>query len=521
MRQTVLLILSLLLGACTNTPSTPTLGNPSGPQQPAPDAFDLVFTPASLSLTNREKATVTYELQWHSYRGRLSYAPQAVIPSHPNFKVTWQYDTKSIQIDATGAPAGEYKIGVIVSTEDKSRSVTCTLKVTVTQDPRVPAIQAIASQRLQPGGQVTVPIRIEPPANGTPIQSVRVSSPDSTLVVASLLNNAVVLQASATAPQQGLIPVTLEVVAGNETASRRIPVQIGDLIDREFERFNALRAQGNMAPVTFDAEASMNCWMHGRYRAMNNSRGHNENPNLPYASPEGLACASNSNLSTNYQRPDTLGTVTPFSDRLFSVPFHAVGMLRPGQQTVGIGAFAVLPTGSSTYATMAGGITSQGRAAGVPGPLLFPGNGATTDLSRYPGGEWPNPLTACPGLDARQVGLPIIAATLQAGDTTATEASLTVNGQSVPICAYGSTQYVNTTDAPGDYVGGPVSAQDIGRSILRSSGAVFLIPAQPLVPNTTYQASVKINGQPIQWSFKTASSMRAQTLQPLGKPLFE
>ncbi|WP_158679964.1 hypothetical protein [Deinococcus sp. NW-56] len=138
-------------------------------------------------------------------------------------------------------------------------------------------------------------------------------------------------------------------------------------------------------------------------------------------------------------------------------------------------------------------------------------------LGRYNGGEWPDPLTACPEFQSGSTGLPLIVATFSAVETTATEASLTVDGQAVPVCAYGSTQYVNTKDAPGNYVGGYRSAQDIGRSLLKSSGAVFVIPKQPLEPGRTYQASVKVNGQSIAWSFKTATILTAQSLGGVGE----
>ncbi|WP_291432636.1 hypothetical protein, partial [Deinococcus sp.] len=65
-------------------------------------------------------------------------------------------------------------------------------------------------------------------------------------------------------------------------------------------------------------------------------------------------------------------------------------------------------------------------------------------------------------------------------DTTATLPSVQVGGKAVAVCAYGSTQYVNTTDPNGNYTSGPVSAQERGRSTLKGQEAVIVIPRTPL-----------------------------------------
>ncbi|GAA4012218.1 CAP domain-containing protein [Deinococcus rubellus] len=375
----------------------------------------------------------------------------------------------------------------------------------------LPKIAPVNRVRLLPGQQVILPLTITPPDSGTPLAPTVVSSPAPELLSATLVGNELTLQASATALPQGLIPVTVTVSAGEKSAILRIPVEIGDLIEREYDRFNALRAQASLPAVTFDTGASMNCWMHGRYMMVNEIIGHNQNPALPFASPEGLACAKSSNVAWNEVPLSKLSVLTPSTSTLFTAPFHALGMLRPTQQTVGIGVFTV-PSSYPNYARLGSGITSSG--GGIPSVqrMTFPGDKATTDMGRYNGGEWPDPLTACPDLDPQKAGLPLIAATFISGATTATEATLTSAGQDIPVCAYGSMQYVNTKDKPGDYVGGLINAQDMGRNILQSSGAVFVIPKQPLEGGKTYQASVKINGQLVQWSFMTAVTFQEQSL---------
>lgn len=380
-------------------------------------------------------------------------------------------------------------------------------------------VAAVPAQRLAPGAALTVPLSITRP-EGVDDVRVSVQSPDGDLLAVSPQGAAgVSIRAATGALPQGLVPVTVTVEGGGQTASTRIGVEIGTRIAAEFARFNAVRAQAGLGAVAFDEDASMNCWLHGRYSVVNGVYGHTEDAALPLATPQGLSCAATSNLSWSVLRASELAGSTSATDTLFSVPFHAVGMLHSAQARVGIGSFArrspdVGGPNDGGYVQTGSGITSiRPDGAGAGQPVTFPGNGRETDMGQYPGGEWPNPLTPCAGFDPRRTGLPLVASSRVHGDTTATDATLTLEGGgALEVCAFGSTQYVNTTDSPGTYVGGPRSAQDIGRSILRGYGAVFVIPRSPLVAGQTYHVSVTVNGTPLKWSFRTAATLRAQAL---------
>ncbi|TSA81428.1 CAP domain-containing protein [Deinococcus detaillensis] len=513
--------LLLLLSAC-NSPGTPTSpkSEAAQPQQPNPDTrppFDVTLTPEHLTLSNKQQGKVAFTLVWNSYKGMLWHVLQqsaaaALLKAeiHKDAVGTW------ISVDATDVLPGEYTLGLKVNDQDNVHSIIRTVRVTVAQDASLPSIAPINRVRLSPGQQVILPLTITPPANGTPLAPIIVSSPAPELLSATLVGSELTIRASAAALPQGLIPITVKVSAGAEAVSLRIPVEIGDLIEREYDRFNELRAQANLPAVTFDTGASMNCWMHGRYMMVNEIIGHNQNPALPFASLEGLACATSSNVAWSEVPLSKLSVLTPSTSTLFTAPFHALGMLQPTQQTVGIGVFTVASS-YPNYARLGSAITSLGGEKPLAQQMTFPGDKATTDMSSYNGGEWPDPLTACPDLDPQKTGLPLIAATFISGATTATEATLASAGQDIPVCAYGSTQYANTKDKPGDYVGGPIGAQEMGRSILQRSGAVFMIPKRPLEGGKTYQASVKINGQLMQWSFMTAAALREQSLPDITR----
>jgi hypothetical protein len=139
--------------------------------------------------------------------------------------------------------------------------------------------------------------------------------------------------------------------------------------------------------------------------------------------------------------------------------------------------------------------------------VTFPAAQATTDLAAYSGGEWPDPLAPCPGYVSWDTGLPLVVETNQPGDTAAADARLQVDGQDVPVCAYGSTQYVKADDP---------ATQNYARNLLRGYGAVFVIPRTKLQAGKTYDAQVSVNGRLVAWQFRTAAALRPATLQDAG-----
>lgn len=365
---------------------------------------------------------------------------------------------------------------------------------------------------LQPGGTLSVPVKVS--NVGSDAVQWTVDAPALSTLTGRMDGDRLTITAGPDVLPQGPIPVTLSAKIGDKVISIRMGVQIGGKVDMLLNRFNAVRSIAGLSPVALQVNGSMDCWLHGRYRAENNSRFHTEDPALPYATPGGADCAGKSNLSTNYTSATGTASTTELVDVLFTVPFHAVGMLNPGQQSVGIGLYTqVLPAGQ-TSVRQAGGIRSYGSQSEQP--VTFPGEGQTTVLLKYAGGEWPNPLTSCPGFNPAHTGLPLIVRSGVSGETTATEAQLTVDGTNVEVCAFGSTQYVNTVDAPGSYPDGIKPAQDVARSILRGYGAVVVIPKEPLTAGKTYQARVVINGQSKSWSFKTAAPSGMQPLRANG-----
>ncbi len=322
---------------------------------------------------------------------------------------------------------------------------------------------------------------------------------------------------------------------------------------------NRYRASVGLGDVVENPDATAGASAHSRYLVTNAEISHDEDRHKPAYSDMGRRAGLTGNVSagsgsTVTQRQAVEGWLT--------VPFHGVGMLAPHATAFGFGQFqtkqnnwaATLSmfweafddpsTGDASqraqqlvddllktetwieskgYSYNCNGgecvlvsdsrvfVTDQGRLVEKPGadpvaaergelgydtPVLFPGNGSGVPLSRYGGSEYPNPLTSCPGY-REPAGLPIYI--LRGKPTELSEASVIDDqGVSQQLCVLSASTYRNAQDS---------TAQQLGRSVLDSYGAVVLIPRSPLQYGHGYNVSARTtDGQAFKWSFRVTST---------------
>jgi uncharacterized protein YkwD len=259
---------------------------------------------------------------------------------------------------------------------------------------------------------------------------------------------------------------------------------------------NTYRALANLPNVTENPTWSDGDWKHSRYMVKNDYIGHTEDPGNPWYTPEGLAAAQNGNtfVSSSATSPDTYAI-----DFWMSGPFHAVGILDPALQQAGYGSYREADGGWQMGATLD---VIRGLGAMPPSvsfPVEYPGDGKTIGLLSYLGGEWPDPLTACPGYSTPS-GLPIILQ-IGPGNLTPNVTAHSFMQGTTPLehCVFDETTYTNPDS----------STQSVGRNILNSRDAIVLIPRAPLTPGATYTVSITTNGQTYTWSFVASSTAHA------------
>jgi uncharacterized protein YkwD len=243
---------------------------------------------------------------------------------------------------------------------------------------------------------------------------------------------------------------------------------------------NAYRAQSGLAPVVEETSWSTggrnhSCWM------LLNGIAHDEQPGTNGYTTNGDTAGNSGNVAVS---SDAGATVRSHVDLWMTGPFHAIGVLRPSLRRAGFGMCASPPNPTDTQwrsAATLDVVRGIDNAAPKPtSPVVFPGDGSTTSLTRFIA-ESPDPRTFC-GWGGRTVGLPLIA--LMPSALSGAVATLTGPSGPVPTCVLTRT---NTSG--------------IASSLLGGDNAVVVIPAAPLSPGTYTVATLTDNGQGANWSF--------------------
>lgn len=261
---------------------------------------------------------------------------------------------------------------------------------------------------------------------------------------------------------------------------------------------NYYRALARLPQVTENSAWSAGDRSHAKYIVKNDVLGHDEDAGNPWYTPEGLAAAQSSNLSAS---SDSGATDEWAINSWMQAPFHAVGILDPRLKQVGYGSYREVDGGFQ----MAAGLDVIRGLDNPPDPVIFPvkwpGEGMTVPL-RLHDGEYPDPLTSCPGYQAPS-GLPVILQ-LGPGDLTPLVTAHALMRGSTPIehCVFDETNYANSDGA----------GRSLGRAILDSRDAIVLIPRAPLTAGATYTASITANAQTYTWSFTVSPSALERNL---------
>jgi hypothetical protein len=226
---------------------------------------------------------------------------------------------------------------------------------------------------------------------------------------------------------------------------------------------------------------------HAIYMVKNTVIQHDEDPNNPWYTPEGRTAAQQSDLGVT---SDIHVTDVQAIDGWLLSPFHGLAIMDPHLTQVGYGSFR--EAGHAFQMGVALNIIAGLDYSQHPSyPVFWPGDQATIPFRQYTGGEYPNPLSSCPGYSVPS-GM-ILMLQIGSGYTTPAVSAYSLNedGQTQTVCEYDQTNYINSDS----------SAQALGRSVMAARNAIFLIPRAPLIAGKTYNASVTSNGRVYIWIF--------------------
>jgi hypothetical protein len=255
---------------------------------------------------------------------------------------------------------------------------------------------------------------------------------------------------------------------------------------------NFYRAMAALPALTAHADEaawSDGGFKHSRYMVENNVITHDEDPGNFWYTPEGHAAGQNGNVHLRFAFPSVNCAERLSVESWVEGPFHAVGIVDPKLAKSGFG----------TYVN--GAVTSCGATLDVlrglsgpaaTSPVYFPGQGMTTPLLSYTGGEQPDPLShsSCSGFST-PTG-PAILLQLQATPGAST-VTLKDNNVVVPSCSFDENTYNGTF-------------LSTGRAVLAQRHAIAIMPQFPLTSGHTYSVEVNVASTPDgnalhSWSF--------------------
>jgi hypothetical protein len=250
---------------------------------------------------------------------------------------------------------------------------------------------------------------------------------------------------------------------------------------------NHYRFLAGLPSVTEKPALSVNDAKHALYMVKEHFLGHTEAPASPWYTPGGSDAAQHSNVMRGGYDTTQKAAVESW----MTGPFHAIGILDPRLAQVGYGSYKEHTADPSFEFAAALDILNE--LTNVPGPgtfpVKFPSDGKTTYLSRYSGGESPDPLTSCAGYSV-PTGPPIMLE-LAAVTPVTLSSFAQAGGPNLPYCIFDSSNYVNPNAA----------TQSLARQVLAARSAIVIIPRAPLKSRKTYNVSVTA-GTTTSWSFK-------------------
>ena len=208
-----------------------------------------------------------------------------------------------------------------------------------------------------------------------------------------------------------------------------------------------------------------------------------------------------------------------FVDRLLTMPFSGLIPMVPQFSLVGLGAYCdsglcaiVIPyrfaLEKSVRIALYDGPASDRfwnpslglipiETGRLRSPVEFPPDGSTVGLQSYDGGDYPDPLAACPGYTA-PTGAPI---SIQLGEGYGPDGSLEVESDSV---TRDGIEIESCLITAASYSGGNADQTELGKNGLERIGAAVIIPREPLAPGH-YQVALKEAGKLYQWRFTVAA----------------
>lgn len=333
----------------------------------------------------------------------------------------------------------------------------------------------------------------------------------------------------------GVGTIFLAVGAFAQTPSPNSTIALSDFAPSAKARLNYYRAMAKLPPIVDDSAMSAGAYNHARYLVKNGIGGGDivlekqrlqiqipqdadrfEVKGKPFYSDEGASAGMNAVILTA-REIDLSGA--EFVDRLLATPFSGLIEMVPQFARVGLGAYCepghcamVIPVRYGLEKSVRLGLSDGPASDRLWNPMLglipletgrlrspveFPPNGATVNLQSYPGGDYPDPLLACPGYKA-PTGAPI---SIQLGQGFGPDGSLEISSRSL---SRDGVEIETCLITAASYKGRNAAETEIGKAVLTRFGSAVILPREPLAPGR-YKVALKEAEKLYEWSFTVAA----------------
>ncbi|HEY9157973.1 CAP domain-containing protein [Candidatus Binatus sp.] len=309
-------------------------------------------------------------------------------------------------------------------------------------------------------------------------------------------------------------------------------------------RVNYYRAMAKLPPVVNDSAISAGAYNHARYLVKNGIAGGDivldgqrlriqspqdafrwEVKGKPFYTDEG-ASAGRDAVVIAARKIDLSGA--DFVDRMMTMPFSGLVPMVPQFSVVGLGAYcdpgqcAIVIPGrfaleKSVRLALYDGPASDRlwnpslglipiETGRLRSPVEFPPDGATVNLQSYAGGDYPDPLSSCPGYKA-PTGTPI---SIQLGKGYGPDGSLEVSSD---LVWRDGVEIETCLITAASYAGRNAEQTEAVKAGLARGGAAVMIPREPLAPGH-YKVALKEAGKLYEWGFTVAAPARPAQSAP-------
>ncbi|THF88904.1 hypothetical protein E7T09_06965 [Deinococcus sp. KSM4-11] len=244
---------------------------------------------------------------------------------------------------------------------------------------------------------------------------------------------------------------------------------------------NAVRTLAALPPVIRAPGWESQCAAHARYLVKTDRGEHREEPDSPFRSAAGVACAPGHYFVSSQPTADLERAAAYWA----TGPFHLPQLIDPRLTRVAVGSAHDGAGRVQSAVLLDGGRGLTGIGAY---PVRFPAPGRTSPFTTAAPAEWPDPLPSCSGY-AGPVGAPI--ALLLGPGRRVTGAALKVNGRAVAACLL----------TPASFRGASTGDTRAGRNVLAAQGGAVLLPRRPLPPGAAVHVGFSTDRGRVGWAF--------------------